>query len=196
LLTMTRASSAAPADQRVTLHGVSWRSYELLLEERQASKGVRLAYLEGELELMSPSREHEVRAEMIGLLLMAWAEVSGVSLQATGSWTVRQRREQRGIEADKSYVVGAHKAAVPDLAIQVVWTRGGLDKLDIYRGLGVKEVWFWEDRAFAVHVLGPGGYACCRESALLYGIDLGLLARFVEAPDQIAALKSFRAALG
>lgn len=187
--------SSLSADQRVTLHEVSWGGYESLLRERAESKAVRLAYLDGELELVSPSRDHEIRSEMIGLLLMAWAEVANVALRATGSWTVRERRKRRGVEADKSYTLGHSRHAVPDLAIEVIWTKGGLDKLDIYRGLGVREVWFWEDGRFEVHVLGKDGYTRRRKSALLDGLDLSLMARYVEAEDQLAALRAFRSAL-
>jgi hypothetical protein len=35
--------------------------------------------------------------------------------------------------------------SLPDVAIEVIWTRGGLDKLDVYRGLGVPEVWTWQE---------------------------------------------------
>ena len=30
------------------------------------------------------------------------------------------------------------------MAIEVVWTSGGIDKLEVYRQLGVREVWFYE----------------------------------------------------
>ena len=46
-------------DQRVTLHGISWADYEALLAMRGDDGGVRLTYLEGELELMAPSIDHE-----------------------------------------------------------------------------------------------------------------------------------------
>ncbi|MEG4506483.1 Uma2 family endonuclease [Microcoleus sp. F6_B4] len=37
------------------------------------------------------------------------------------------------------------KKAIPDLAIEVVFTSGGIDKLQLYKRLGIPEVWFWED---------------------------------------------------
>ena len=45
-------------DQRVILHDVSWSQYETLLAIRGDNAGVRLTYLSGELELMSPSLDH------------------------------------------------------------------------------------------------------------------------------------------
>ncbi len=40
----------------------------------------------------------------------------------------------------------------PDLAIEVIWTSGGIDKLESYRGLGVGEVWFWREGRMEVFV--------------------------------------------
>ena len=56
----TDAEGASPAfDQRVILHDVSWAQYEAALAIRGDSSGTRIAYLEGELELMTPSVSHE-----------------------------------------------------------------------------------------------------------------------------------------
>jgi len=45
---------------------------------------------------------------------------------------------------------------LPDIAIEVVLTSGGIEKLPVYAGLGVREVWFWEDDAFHLHALRVG----------------------------------------
>jgi Uma2 family endonuclease len=49
----------SPAEHRIILHNTSWETYERLLEEREDSRVPRLAYDRGELEIMSPSSEHE-----------------------------------------------------------------------------------------------------------------------------------------
>jgi hypothetical protein len=46
-------------DRRVTLHGVRWQDDEALLAIRGESSATRLTYLDGELELMSPSFDRE-----------------------------------------------------------------------------------------------------------------------------------------
>ena len=48
-----------PAEQRVILHNMSWETYERLMEERGENRVPRFAYDRGELEIMSPSTEHE-----------------------------------------------------------------------------------------------------------------------------------------
>ena len=67
--------------------------------------------------------------------------------------------KEAGCEADECYIFGPRPRdkARPDLAIEVVWTSGGLDKLEVYRRLEVGEVWFWKDGVIAVHVLDRDG---------------------------------------
>ena len=66
------ARSPAPAiDQRVFLHGMSWQAYEALLAWRGEKSAVRMTYLEGELELMPPSRSHESLKKRLARLVEA-----------------------------------------------------------------------------------------------------------------------------
>ena len=110
-------------DSRVILHGVSWEDYERILEIRGESSGVRIAYLKGELELMSPSKDHELYKKTIARLLECWAEETGVDLNGYGSWTLKERKEESGAEPDECYVVGVrdtHGNAVP--GVVVAWS--------------------------------------------------------------------------
>ena len=45
-------------DQRVILGGIDWWQFEAFLAIRGDRAGVRVTYLEGELEIMSQSRTH------------------------------------------------------------------------------------------------------------------------------------------
>ena len=82
-----------------------------------------------------------------------------------------------------------------DLAIEVVWTSGGVDKLDLYRKLGVREVWFWERGAITPFVLRGDQYAEASASEVLPGIRLGQLAGFLDRPTTSDAMRAYRAAL-
>jgi Uma2 family endonuclease len=37
----------------------------------------------------------------------------------------------------------------PDLVIEVVFTSGGIKKLNLYPSLNIPEVWFWQDGVFS-----------------------------------------------
>lgn len=195
---MTSATAPLPTqehDHIVLLHDLNWSQYEALRAMRGDRSSPRIAFLDGELELMSPSRNHEAIKSQLGRLLEAWAEERGVDLQSYGSWTLEGARAQRAVEPDECYVVGAQAREVPDLAIEVVWTSGGVDKLAIYASLGVGEVWVWQAGALSVHVLRDGAYLRAPRSALLPGLILDDMLRFVEVPNQSAAVRAWRALL-
>ena len=111
-------------DQRVVLHDVSWELYESLLESRGESARPRLSYLDGELELMSPSQPHEIIKARLGRLLSFYCIEMGIEIQEVGSWTIRRRGKKGGLEPDDCFLFGRESAAAkerPDLAIEVVW---------------------------------------------------------------------------
>ena len=75
--------------------------------------------------------------------------------------------------------------------------RGGqrLDKLAIYRRLGVPEVWFWQRGAIEVYVLRDEGYARTDQSEAFPGIDLALLVQLTVEPTVSAAQRRLLASL-
>jgi Uma2 family endonuclease len=184
------------ADHRVILYGVAWSGFEAQLALRGDASGPRIAYLDGALELMSPSRDHERIKSYLGRLIEAYALERGIDLSPYGSWTLRSAPKASGVEPDECYIIGGdQRAERPDLAIEVDWTSGGLDKLEIYRRLEVAEVWVWRDGEISIHALRGGGYERVEYSTKLEGIDVRLLASFLDHPTVIQAVRAFRAAL-
>lgn len=181
-------------DQRVRLHDVGWRDYEALLAMRGDEGGVRVTYLEGEVELTTPSIQHEALKKRLARLLEAYAEARGLDLEGYGSWTVKSEARRLGVEADECYVLGdrATPPEVPDLAIEVVWISGGIDKLEVYRGLGVPEVWFWQNGALRLFVLEGERYRATPRSHLIPDLDPTLLERFMTTGSQTEAVRAYR----
>ncbi|MBX3472126.1 MAG: Uma2 family endonuclease [Planctomycetes bacterium] len=223
-------------DHAVRLSGVTWADYERLLEIRGEAAVPRLTFLEGELEIMSPSRDHERLKSTIGSLVEVYCLHQGLRFTCYGSWTLKDPRTKRGAEPDECYVLGDVRwAAVasgrpaaadacewqdsrlvrhrsrgtelakaghtddaerPHLAIEVVWTSGGLDKLEVYRKLGVQEVWTWRKGRILVHALRGDCYEGLARSELLPGLDLEQLTSFLDRPTTFDAIRDYRAALG
>src|SRR6266536_2614717 len=174
---MATTSAAPPAaarasDQRVTLNEVTWSDFELILQIRGDRAGVRMTYLNGVLELMTPSVDHEGIRKTIARLLEAYAEEKGMHFNGFGSWTLKNARRARALEPDECYSLSLGRPTSPDLAIEVVWTSGGIDKLEVYRGLGVREVWFWREGAIEISVLTGDHYEPRERSVLLPDLDL------------------------
>jgi Uma2 family endonuclease len=189
------STSAATREGCVLLHGVSWDAYEGLLRAAGNNHpALRLTYLEGTLEILTTSPRHERFKKMIARLLEAWAEERGFRLDGYGAATFRSAAASRGLEPDECYALGELGDA-PDLAIEVVETHGDIDKLEVYAGLGVREVWFWEEGRLVVHHLEGRGYVESTTSRLLPGLDLTELVTFVRESDQTASVRAYRRAL-
>lgn len=182
---------AIDPEERFMTSGVSWQQYETLLDQLGDRPSYRVAYLEGELEIMAPSRKHELGKDNIGRLLSAYFEETRTRFYGLGSTTFRQEFKQRGAEPDASYCIGTNKE-FPDLAIEVVETSGGIDKLEVYKGLGVLEVWFWQRQQFSVYRLRGEQYEAIATSELLPQLDLKLLAAYVEHPEPLDAVLEYR----
>ncbi|HUE90040.1 MAG TPA: Uma2 family endonuclease, partial [Vicinamibacterales bacterium] len=183
------------ADQRVVTYGVPWAHYEAQLALRGERASPRIAYLEGAMELMSRSKDHERIKAFIGRLIETYALERGIDLSPYGAWTLKAAPRQSGREPDECYLVGDQTRDIPDLAIEVVWTSGGIDKLEIYRRLGVGEVWVWKESVITVHVLRENRYEHTAQSALFPDLDVNLLAGFLQQPTVLQAVTAFREAL-
>jgi Uma2 family endonuclease len=180
---------------------VDWKGYEQLLAMRGESSVPRITYLEGLAELMSPSRYHETDKTRFARLLEAWSDIADVPLEGYGSWTLKARAKRRGAEADECYTVrrvAKSDRDRPDIAIEVIWTSGGIDKLEVYRKLGVREVWFYERgklRLFALRREADDVYREIPRSELLPELPADLLLTCMKEPDQTSAVRALRAAL-
>ncbi|PSM46735.1 hypothetical protein C7Y66_23505 [Chroococcidiopsis sp. CCALA 051] len=189
---LSSAISQPLSEQRVVLEGVSWQQYELLLATLGDDfPGLRLSYLEGTLEIMTTSSLHEELKKTIGMLMEAYFQESRIRFHAIGSATFRKVAKQRGLEPDECYCLG-QKKEFPDLAIEVVLSSGMVDKLEIYRGLGVTEVWVWESGQFTIYHLRAEEYERITTSELLPDCDTGLLANYVKPEEQFDAVMAFR----
>ena len=188
------ATQVEDADQRVILGGVDWWQYETFLAIRGDRAGVRVTSLEGQLEIMSPSRTHEWINTLIGRLLEAYAEEKGLVFEGYGSMTMRNAPKERGIEPDECYAVGAAKES-PDLAVEVIWTHGGLDKLEVYRGLGVREVWIHMNNELKAYELRGNAYIEIARSVVIPGLTPSFIREFLDCETQSEAVRKLRSAL-
>jgi len=184
------------SDGIVVLRGLSWSDYQRMLEVRGDESVPRFAYLEGALEIMTPSPSRVALISRIGHLLAAWCLEKRVDFSAFGTWTLEDKATLRGIEPDECYVFGSDARAMrPHLALDVVWTSGGIRKLDIYQKLGVSEVWSWRKGRLFAHVLSGERYFDAAASSVLPGIDLVELCSYLDRATTGEASREYRAAL-
>lgn len=181
-------------EQRVVLPGVNWQQYESLVAALGDYPGLRLIYLEGTLEIFMPSPEHEMLKKVIARLLERYAEEVDILLHGYGSTTFRSEAKARGLEPDECYCVDTLKE-LPDFAIEVNLTSGGVDKLAVYQGLGVPEVLIYENNQLTLYNLREASYQASAHSQFFPDLDLQLLARYIRPQEQPQAVKEFIRAL-
>ena len=107
-------------------------------------------------------------------------------------------QEKSGVvsaQVDESYCIGSAKP-IPDLSIEVVFTSGGISKLERYKALGVPEVWFWEDGLLKLYHLRDGSYEPieCSQLPGFSELDLDLLRPCILMAETDAgeAIRAFR----
>ncbi|MGB5595374.1 MAG: Uma2 family endonuclease [Crocosphaera sp.] len=179
------------SEQRLILTGISWEQYDKLLQSFGDSSTYRTSYLEGVLEIMSPSRRHEISKKSIARLLEVYLEIAEIDFWGLGSTTFRVREGEAGKEPDECYCLETEKE-FPDLAIEVIVTSGSIKILEVYRRLGVKEVWLWQNEQLNIYCLENEQYSPQEKSQLLPNLELDLLCQFINHSNPRLAMKEFR----
>lgn len=187
----------SPAEQRVVLHNVSWETYERLLEERGERRVPRFTYDRGELEVISPSPEHESIGYYVGLLVAVLAEETDVNAYGVGSATFKRANLERGFEPDACFYIENEKLVrgkpridldvdpSPDLVVEVDITSPSLSKFSIYARSGVAEIWRYDGERFGIFKLENAEYLDTDKSIVLPPLTSDALRRFVEASKSI-----------
>ena len=186
-------------EERFTTSDVSWQQYEAVLTKVENDSHYRVNYLDGVLEIVSPSLRHEKLKKRLATLVEFYLVRKRIKHTPMGSATVRNRLKKAGAEPDECYSIGEEKN-IPDLAIEVIITTGSIDKLDTYRRLGVTEVWLWKVNQLKLYrlreetpseFLETHGYERIVSSELLPELNIPLLEQCALISDQIQAIDEF-----
>lgn len=164
------ATLAKAREQCIVLHDVSWDTYERLLRDHANRSVPHFTFDRGTLEIMSPLPAHERLNRLLQLLLPVVAEATDSDLYSLGSTTFQREDLQRGFEGDSCFYV-QNEARVrgkdridlpadppPDLVLEVDVTHSTLDKLAVFRAIGVPEVWRYDGGRLEFLVLNDDGY--------------------------------------
>jgi Uma2 family endonuclease len=182
----------SPAEQRVVLHNIGWNTYERLLADHENNSAPRLTYDRGELEIMSPSPEHEKFNRRIAQLVLAVAEELGREAEDLGSTTFRREDLERGFEPDSCFYIQNEEQVrgkdridlavdpPPDLVIEIDITSPSFSKLPIYAQMDVPEVWRYHGERMTILVLEASDYAETADSIVLPPFTSAVLTDFVE----------------
>lgn len=180
-------------DQHVFMRDVSWTQLETMLEIKGEDPCPRIAYAGETLELRRPCRLSEFTRKSITRLIEAFAVTQEIELQGYGSTLLKDKERGIAAEPDECYVLGVRPFERPDLVIEVHGFGVQVDRLAVWHGLGVAEVWAWQDARMVVRRREERGYALASKSVLLPDLDLKRMAQFVGWEDQTRAVRRFLA---
>jgi Uma2 family endonuclease len=173
----------------------SWEQFENLQKGFENSRGVRLFYYDGVVEILMPGIDHELFKTVIGMLIEAFLIDREIGFIPTGSMT----QEIKGLvaaEADESYQIDGYKLSIEINFTSINFTSGDESKLNCYQLLGVNEVWLWEDGVLACYHLQSTNYHRCEHSQIpaLSSINFAILADCILLGEtsRVAAVKHFR----
>jgi Uma2 family endonuclease len=183
-------------EERLVIGGIGWEGHLALDEELGHDRsGPRFYYLDGDLEIMSTSDEHERIKKWIGSCLDIFFQEKELRNMPRGQATMRLT-ERTGAEPDESWCIGEEKR-YPDIVLEIALTSGGLPKLEIYQRFGIPEVWIWRRGHLEIHWLRADGtgYDRAAESHLLPALPVSALEAAVAERDWLTATRAFRACL-
>jgi Uma2 family endonuclease len=156
-----------PGNQ-LLLKDITWPMFETMLTELGESRGSRLSYSKGTLEIMVPLMQHEVSKFLISDLVKILLEELDIEFCPLASTTFKNQKMAQGVEPDACFYI-QNEAAIrgknridletdppPDLAIEIDLT--SRTQLNNYEALGVPELWRYNGSKLEISVLRDGKY--------------------------------------
>jgi len=177
-------------DYLTTVWATPWSMY-LQIDSRVEGTRTRAAFLNGRLDLMTLSIDHERIKNTLHDLIVAHCQDEEIEYSSQGAATLRIPKD-RAKEPDDSFVFGDLKKARPDMVLEVVLTSGAMDKLEFYAPFRIPEVWIWDSSGLQVHVLDGGRYKKVKKSRLLPKFDIALAGSLATCQSTSQAVREFR----
>ncbi|KAM3090296.1 Uma2 family endonuclease [Phormidesmis sp. 146-35] len=153
----------------IAIAGLTWKTYEALLQEMGENRSTRIVYDRGVLEIRMPGEPHEIVNRLLAKIITMLAMEFGMEANDFGSVTLNREELDRGIEPDSClYIQNAARGqgmaetvsenVPPDLALEVNIARSSASKMAIYQGMGVPEVWLYRQNGLRIQLLRDGQY--------------------------------------
>ncbi|QJB45058.1 Uma2 family endonuclease [Dolichospermum flos-aquae] len=177
---------------RVMLYNIGWQQFENLLQDLGEHRAARVAYDDGNLEIMTPLPEHEYYKKVISTAVEDIAEELNLDYESLGSTTWKQERKMAGIEADDCFYfqnealvrgrldLDLQKDPPPDLALEIDVTSKSLNRFSIYARLGIPEIWCYDSGELKIYLLQAGEYLESEKSLVFPSLEIRDLPQIIE----------------
>lgn len=181
-----------PSEQRVLLRSITWETYQTLVENPDRA-GYLMTYDQGNLEIMSPSWNHELDKSLIGRMIEMFSLHENIDLATSASTTFKRSDLKSGFEADESYYIRNESVVrgkqeidllvdpPPDLVVEIEHSRSAINKLALLAQIGVPEVWRYDGQNLWIGQLGTNAYTQSGASEQLPGFPVDAVVQTLQA---------------
>lgn len=179
----------------VILHNVGWQTYQTLLADMGEHRSARLAFDRGTLEIKMPSKLHELINRLLERIVTTLTEELGMNILSLGSTTFSYEALEQGFEPDSCfYIQNADRVHPeddtppqdfpPDLVVEVDITSSSRSRLNIYKAIGVPEIWRYNRQGLAILQLRQDEYMDCEYSSIFPMVSAEILGEIIEQGKQ------------
>ena len=192
-------------EKRSVLRGLSWDAYVQLMDELPQSRGSRLTYDNGILEITVPLEVHEFSGRLIERFITTLVELMGLRIKTMGSTTMKYPKLRKGAEPDNAYYiqnqplvkgrdVDFSQDPPPDLVVEIDITHTDIEKNAFYSSLGVPEFWRFNGKVLRIYQLCDRVYVEVEVSPTFPKVPKEQLYAFLKEAkeDEIEAVISLR----
>ena len=193
--------------QQVVWEGVTWQTYQALLQELGNQRSSRLAYDQGILEIIMPSELHEIINRLLELIITALTDELRMKIKGYGSITLDREDLARGVEPDSCFYIQNVERILgrkldistdppPNLAIEVDISSSSRRRFNIYLQLRIPEVWrYTQQDGMVIYQLQGNEYVECQFSPTfpyVSGATLWQFLQLAETEDDNGVIRALR----
>jgi Uma2 family endonuclease len=165
-----------PENGILTLSGVSWEEYENLVQSVGEAPSLRINYDQGRMQIMTISFKHEYYAHIIEQMVGVIRLILRPKVVFFGSATLKKQPRLKGAEPDACFYVQSapiigHKINLdlrvdppPDVVLEMDIYHESISRFHIYEGLGVPELWHYDEQTLTIYHLQEGRYKAVTNS--------------------------------
>lgn len=180
-----------PDNGILTLSNVSWEEYENLVQAVGEAPSLRINYNRGRMEIMTLSFKHEHYSHFVEQMVGIIRLLLRVKVAFFGSATLKRQRRLKGAEPDACFYVQnapviGHKINLdlridppPDVVLEVDIHHESFSRFHIYEGLGVPELWHYDEKRLTIYHLVEGRYEAVINSLAFPILTDEVLTRFL-----------------
>jgi Uma2 family endonuclease len=173
------------------ISGLTWKTYEALLQDLGDNRPTRIAYNQGVLEIRMPGEPHEIVNRLLAKIITMLAMELGMEANDFGSTTLNSESIDRGIEPDTCFYIQnatrgqgmetkASESLAPDLALEVDIASSSASKMSIYLAMEVPEIWLYRRHKLSIQLLQDGLYTNALNSRAFPMVSVDQLNQWIE----------------